>query len=265
MLDPSLREKGEAQLARLVKEDELHMMTDMSLHQDLKVRFRIIEHLGNFEYKTTINDLVEILKDREPVIRKAAVKALNGIKAEYKYDALIELFRNAETSIRLYAIKTTGEAEQKNAVLPLLDTLGDDNPEITYQVIDSLRYIGDSRSDAEVLKMLDNPDPSIMYAAAFYCGSRRLKKAASRLYELAGDENVNLRIASVWALDHIEGKNCSDRLREILPGETDHNVRNQILKTLNHYEHVDLSGMKGSEEFCFIDGSTIKCYSDYYE
>jgi polysaccharide biosynthesis protein PelF len=129
---------------------------------------------------------------------------------------------------RLYAIKSLGTGEQFNSVLPLVDIIYDENSEIKCQVIDSLRLIGDYRPENEVICLLKDPEPSVRYAAAFFCGDLKVKKAQKYLFELLVDENSKIRATAAWALGRVRPEKSHRKLVEALSKEHDPDVRKQI-------------------------------------
>jgi HEAT repeat protein len=85
------------------------------------VRLSIVEALGNITEITSVNILVEALKDDNAVIRKKAIEKLKNIS--YSKEAIIlpicELLKDSDVSVRKEAAITLGEFRDKRALVPL--------------------------------------------------------------------------------------------------------------------------------------------------
>lgn len=87
--------------------------------------------------------------------------------------------------------------------------------------LSSLRAMGRSY-DLHWRKMaqteLQNPDPAMRAEAAVACGELEHKAALPELIKLLQDEEQLVRIASIYALGHIGGKQARNALRQIADG-----------------------------------------------
>jgi len=172
LLDTTKREEAEYLLSKIKNEDDLHSLAQAAKLSDFKIKYYVIKHLSLFDYKSTIEDLIEFLFDESKIIQRSAERALDNVISDDKYDCFLRLISSPDNYVRTYAIKSLGRGEQVNAVIPLLKTLNDDDPEIRLQIIDSLRLIGDERAEEAIINCLKDCEPKVRYGAAFYCGSR---------------------------------------------------------------------------------------------
>jgi len=104
--------------------------------------------------------------------------------------------------------------------------------EAKYCAIDALRLIGDPRAEKAIKKCLSDRASNVRYAAAFYCGSRKVRNTASSLINLLSDPNEKIRLISVWALGQIPENECISQLASLYTHEKDKNVRNEIMRVL---------------------------------
>jgi len=232
LLDATKREEAEYLLSKIKNEEELHRLAQTAKLSDFKIKYYVIKHLSLFDYKSTVKDLTEFLFDESKIIQRTAERALDNISSDFKYDYFLDLLSSSDYYARTYAIKSLGMGEQANAVIPLIGILKDKDPGIRARIIDSLRLIGDERAEDAVLKSLSDCDAEVRYAAAFYCGSRKVKKACNELVKLLDDENPSVRVTCVWALGQIKSCTIPGILKNCLKKERDKNVRNEILRVL---------------------------------
>ena len=259
--DQGKRDEGKFLLSRIKSEKELHELTLFALEESFKIKYYTIEHLGAFDYRGVIRDIILFLSDDNVIIQRKAGRILDKISSEDKYDLLLPLLKTSSHSTRLYAIKTTGRAKQVNAVLPLMEIMDDPDQDIRYEVIDALRYIGDTRAHGSVIKCLKDEEAKVRYAAAIYCGTSKVKKSCQALFELLGDSNPGVRVASVWAIGQIGSISGISRLKEYLEKEEDENVRHEMFRAFyRNGEFKLLESSKDIENY----GTATKSISDWY-
>lgn len=240
LLDTAKREEAEYLLSKIKEEEELHKLSQTAILSDFKIKYYVIKHLSLFDYKSTIKDLIEFLFDDSKIIQRTAERALDNIRCDDKYDYLLDLISSPDNYVRTYAIKSLGRGEQANSVIPLLKILDDKDPDIRVQIIDSLRLIGDKRSEERVIKCLKDCEAKVRYAAAFYCGSRKVKKACSELLKLLDDLEPSVRVTSVWAIGQLKCRKSVFVMKNFLKKEKDRNVRNEMLRVMRDSGMADL-------------------------
>ncbi|MEQ8192409.1 MAG: HEAT repeat domain-containing protein, partial [Candidatus Eremiobacterota bacterium] len=232
LLDATKREEAEYLLSKIKNEEDLHMLAIAAKLSDFKIKYYVIKHLSLFDYKSTIKDLIGFLFDESKIIQRTAERALDNIISDDKYDCFLQLISSPDNYVRTYAIKSLGRGEQANAVIPLLKILDDKDPDIRVQIIDSLRLIGDERAEEAIIKCLKDCEAKVRYGAAFYCGSRKIRRACHELVNLLDDEIPSVRVTSVWALGQIKCRKTPGILKNRLKKEKDRKVRNEILRVM---------------------------------
>jgi len=259
--DPYSKEETERILSSIKSKEDLHALAQCAKKENFKVKYYVIKHLGKFENDTSIRELVGYLSDKNGSIRSIAESTLTSIRSESKYKFLLPAIEAREHSMRIYAIKALGRGEQVSATLPLLELLEDENPEIRFQTIDSLRLIKDHRANDRVAKCLDDPVERVCFAAAFYCGCRRIKKACGDLLSHMNDENPKIRSTCVWALGQIEDIPSIIKLKGFLKSEKDKNVKNEIFRVMHKIGIVKI--YRANELFQTGDDDPTKGISDW--
>ncbi|MFP4499193.1 MAG: HEAT repeat domain-containing protein [Vulcanimicrobiota bacterium] len=236
-IEPYERQKGERLLNSIVTEEDLNQLVQAARDENFETKYFVIRQLEKFDYDVIVDSLITFLYDDNEVIRESAKRALTGIAREEKYDKLIPLLTSSNKTARIYAIRAFGEGAQANAVLPLMDILGDEDPDIRLEVIDALRFIGDPRAENAAIMKLQDPEPRVRYASAFYCGSRKVNKSCKELhFLLENDEHSRVRSIAAWAIGKTCNKKYMNKMVDHLSSEDNQNVRNEIFKVLkkNH-------------------------------
>ncbi|MDQ7823465.1 MAG: GT4 family glycosyltransferase PelF [Candidatus Eremiobacteraeota bacterium] len=265
VLDPTASMEEEGLLATLTGEEELHLLAERALKGNFKMRYLVLRHLAGFEYESAIRDMVLFLFDENDLIVSEARNALAGIESDYKYECLLPLIDASNPAVSLYAIEAMGKGEQVCAVIPLIEKLEAEHSDTVFNAIDALRLIGDPRSDEPVLACLAHREPNVRYAAAFYCGSRKLPQSCSRLISLADDVNDRVRLAAIWAMGQIPGTHCIESFTSAMRHERNINVRNELFRVLYKKGLLELLASLQGEPVCEPgDGENIKCISDWY-
>lgn len=265
--DPTANIEEEELLATVNSENDLHILAELAKTKTFKTRYFVIRHLGKFEYENVISDLIFFINDENKILASEAEQAIDRIKSERKFDFLMPLLKCKPLGPScLYAIKALGKGERVNAVLPLLDIIDDEDPKIRYHVIDALRLIGDPRTEKQIIKHLDDNNEKVRYAATFFCGSRKIKSSADRLFKVLQDPNPRIRLICVWAIGELDDVSVIPRLEKHFESETDNNVRNEILRVLFRKGKLNLlsKGNQSSDEIGFESEGSLKCITNWF-
>ncbi|GEM_PF-19399 len=261
--DPNIPQEEEL-LSLITREDELHELAIEASKGTFKVKYFVIRHLGNFDYESTILDLINFIYEESQILQNEAERALDSIESEKKYEYFLPLLNSRHKKIQLFAIGAMGKGERNNAVLPLIAILKGNDEEAKYCAIDALRLIGDPRADKEIKKCLCDSASKVRYAAAFYCGSRKVGSICDNLVCLLSDPSEKIRLITVWALGQIPGNECISKLASLYTHEKDKNVRNEIMRVLTKKNGLDsIIGIE-QEKICTAPDATLNCISDWY-
>jgi polysaccharide biosynthesis protein PelF len=263
-LDPSFSTEEESILSSLKSEEELHILAEEATRKSFKIKYVAIKHISSFPYESIVKDLIIFLYDENELIRGEAQRSLDGFGSDAKYDHILTLLDSKDLSILIYAVVSLGKGEKVAAVLPLISLLDHENSDVVYKAIDALRLIGDQRSDDLVMNRLSSSEPKVRYAAAFYCGSRKIGRSCGMLARLTRDENRRIRLVAVWALGQQIEMNCISCLMDMLEIEKEVNIRNEIFRILNKRGMLSLLQQKYLEPICFETENSVKCVSDWY-
>jgi len=115
--------------------------------------------------KKDIPGLIRLLSSRNPDIQAAAIHALGSIGSDAS-EALIQLLRKKNRTLRLGVIGTLAEIKDARAVTSLCGMLHDPGSEVRWQAAIALGEIGDPQATVSLLESLRDPDKYVRYGSA---------------------------------------------------------------------------------------------------
>lgn len=122
---------------------------------DVQVRSDAIKFLGKSKDPKILDLLINLLRDKERLVKKAAAEALGQIKDLRALQPLIETLKNYnDDDVRKSIVEALGNIGDKRAVDPLLESLRDINWKYSIKVIESLGKLGDKRAIDPLLEVL---------------------------------------------------------------------------------------------------------------
>jgi HEAT repeat protein len=90
-----------------------------------------------------------------------------------------------------------------------------------------------------VLKMLTHEHPTVRAEAASAAGELEIKAAVPQLLRLLKDDDIDVRMASIWALSQIGGAVVRPALEALLETTEDDDETNQIDNALENLEFTE--------------------------
>jgi HEAT repeat protein len=207
--------------------------------QDMDVRVKAAESLGECDDTCGTNALVNALADRDENVRFAAVVSLGRIGDSRAVDPLVAILRDARLSPVVFSFASYGlpiavpcstyvptldedsvasdadiqgaaewalESIGKDAVEPLIEVLKDESANVRYLALCTLRDIPDARVYEPMIEMLRDEDEYIRANAAQVLGYMGNKKAIKALKGLLEDEVDLVKRAAEEAIKELEKK-----------------------------------------------------------
>jgi HEAT repeat protein len=259
--EPIIKAIGEPALKPLI--------TNLS-DKNSKIKYYAIHILGLLESKQAIDQLKKLVNDKDPIISKAATKALGEVSDLSSIDNFIKIFRNKDLDkdkraeaiislrkvydeekvkpIFLEALKDDykrirncaciglGTCNVKDAVEPLMEVaLNDKEEETRYIAVNNLALIDDNRVYDFVLERVkDKSNIRLRKFALTALGSTKDKRAFEVLKAIFLDkkEKIIIREFAIVALRKLEDKRAIPLLEEHLETENDYNIKKQIKYTI---------------------------------
>jgi HEAT repeat protein len=169
------------------------------------VRFGAVEALGEIADKTTVNPLIQYLKnDEDPDFRAMVAKQLGemGEVAKTAGTALIEaLIDNESNETRESAAHALGQLNITNAVEPLTKALQREHDEYARrQMVWSLGELRNAQALPELINSFNDTDKETRGNAAEALGKIRSNQSIIPLLESSKDSDVDVQAKAIWAL-----------------------------------------------------------------
>ena len=276
VLDAARDAAGESLPARLVRSYDNLGITDRyidELRNSLSWERRAIaaERLGRIGSVRAVSPLlqtVQNVKDEDEDVRGAALRALGRIRDPAVIPELIEVLGTPEASLpqriceilvrfgdaavdplcrelgnqesevrRMWAAEILGWLGNAGASIPLIDALGDVNPEVRAKSAGALGKLSESRAIDRLLEMLlSDPIPFVRTRVAQALGAIGNPRVIDHLVQVLKDPEWWVRIRAIEALEQI-GKKSAGTLLAALEDE-DGEVRRRAATALDRMGYV---------------------------
>lgn len=218
-------------------------------------RTKAIQILREYELKDLLPTFVSMAEtDPDADVRAASAAALSTFiylgeieelspkKLLQVEECLLRLTSSSDAKlVRRRALEALGFSSRKE--IPGLIEAAYASPD-TEWLITALFAMGRSantRWNAQVFKMLDHPDPRVRAEAASAAGELEIKASVPTLIELLGDDDLDVRVASMWSLSQIGGagvREALEYLRETVEDDDEANLIDTALENLDFTEEI---------------------------
>ncbi|TAN60051.1 hypothetical protein EPN18_09395 [bacterium] len=175
-----------------------------------------IEGLRLPEY---IPDLVEAAKDEDLGVREAALNALSAIGTSEVAEAIVPLVRSEDVSIRNAGLEVL-EHVGLDAFNTLSGLLKDNEDDVVKFAIDTIATVRDTRFEREMRSLLTHANANIRSAAAVCLGKTGASGSVTALIKALGDREEWVRFSVVEALGLAGGGSALEPLFEIIERDT---------------------------------------------
>jgi HEAT repeat protein len=122
-------------------------------------------------------------------------------------EALLQKLDDPDPFVRVEAIQSLGEIQQKKSLVSVCDCLNDENLYVRAYAAEALGKIGHVDillTLSRLLSALDDPSPYAKAMMIAALGELQDKRAADSIRKHLHDENESVRRMAVWALHKIE-------------------------------------------------------------
>ena len=175
-----------------------------SAKADPQVRMEAVLAIGGIAGEGVFDTLLDVLADRSPAMRSAALRALARLDPEGFVTVLSGLDPDSHWSGRSALAEVLGTLPPASGLPRLRTMIGDEDPRVIPAVLASLVTLGAPEAAAVLLERLKSNDPAIRVAAANGLGRLKPADGASALAEAyrAGkrDPSYVARAAALAAL-----------------------------------------------------------------
>lgn len=229
--DPTIRSTAIRILSQYEDKGYLPMFLEMSTNDEAaSVRAAATFALGTFVYMAETDLLNPSLK------RSLEEKLLEILKG------------NDENQVRMRALEAFGYTSRK-VIKPFIEeAYKHENRDWLCSALFAMGRSANPEWENKILPMLDDERPEVRSEAATAAGGIESKAAIKRLLELLDDDDIQVRLASIWALSEIGGAGIRKALTSKLE-ETEDDEEAQLLE-----DALDnLSFTEGSGGFEMLD------------
>lgn len=219
---------------------------------DETVRRYAIEGLWEETDADLLGPLIQSLyHDKSEGVRAAAAGALGAYVLAGELDeldaalamraeeALLAILHNpAEPlAVQAHALESIAYSGEAGVRQLIEDSYYSPDEELRVSALIAMGRSADTRWRGLVRAELQNPSPEMRVEAARACGELEVQKAEADLLELLLDEEQSVRLAAIFALSRIGGRNARDALRALTESEdaTEAEAANLALEEMLFY------------------------------
>ena len=225
---------------------------------DAQVRAGAVRILATYEGMEFLPFFLDIAEhDEAASVREAAVLALGP----YVYMAEVDLLNarvrrdledkllsiaggkdEAASAVRMQALESLGYTSRVE-INPLIEAAySNGDRQWLCAALFAMGRSANSDWESKVLPMLDDRRPEVRLEAATAAGGLESKAAVQRLLELLDDDDIQVRLAAIWALSEIGGPGVRNALTTMLENTEDEEEAQLLEDALDNLSFTDGSG-----------------------
>lgn len=176
---------------------------------ELPLVLETLAAIGAARATTAFDDVVDLLTDRRPAVRAAALPIAARLNPDGFLLVVTSLPPDPDWSVRAALATALGGLDPERVRTPLLDLVADQDQRVQAPALRALTQVGAPDLDARLRAALKAPDYAVRAAAAELIGQRRLVEAVSDLdtayTEALPDAAADARRAIVEAAGRLGG------------------------------------------------------------
>jgi len=243
--------------------EEVHLADDLLCFEEVGrvalkdndpgVRRRAIQILREYELVDLLPTFLDMVEhDPAAEVRAASAEAL----ATYIYmgevedispkkllqveECLLRLISGSDASlVRRRALEALGYSSRKEVVGLIEQAYASPDMDWLVTALFAMGRSANPRWNPQVLKMLTHKSPAVGAEAASAAGELEIKAAVPTLLELLEDVDLDVRMASIWALSQIGGEGVRSALESLLEATEDDDEANQIENALENLDFTE--------------------------
>ncbi len=197
-----------------------------------------VEALFNLKEGLQTDELIMMLRDKNPSLRKNAARLLGKMKITVAIEALGFALKDDNVFVRKAVIEALDSIGTANSVRYLKYALTDENPDIRIAAVLSLGAIGGSDSVESLIILAADPDDAVRVAAAKALGMLGDSEVVKTLDTLLRDSNGFVVTTALEALSSIGGESAKYAIISMLDAP-DIEVRRTAVNSLGVYDGVN--------------------------
>jgi HEAT repeat protein len=155
-------------------------------------------------------------------------------------ECLLNLISGTDTTlVRRRALEALGYSSRKEVVGLIEKAYTSPDLDWLVSALFAMGRSANSHWKPNVLKMLTHEHPPVRAEAASAAGELEIKAAVPQLLKLLKDDDIDVRMASIWALSQIGGAGVRPALEALLETTEDDDEANQIDNALENLEFTE--------------------------
>jgi HEAT repeat protein len=243
--------------------EELHVADDLLCFEDVGrvalkdddpvVRKLAINVLREYELVELLPTFIHMADhDPDAEVRAASAAALAAYiymgevedispqKLERVEDCLLKLATGSDTQlVRRRALEALGFSSRKE-VNELIDkAFASSDTDWLVTALFAMGRSANSRWKPQVMQMLSHQRPAVRAEAAGAAGELEIKTAVPKLLDLLEDVDIDVRMASIWALSQIGGPGVRPALEALLENTDDDEEARQLDNALENLDFTE--------------------------
>jgi hypothetical protein len=153
---------------------------------------------------------------------------------------LLRLYSSSDTTlVRRRALEALGFSSREEVPGLIEKAYASTDTDWLITALFAMGRSANSRWKPQVLKMLTHSHPLVRAEAASSAGELEISAAVPMLLELLDDSDVDVRMASVWALSQVGGNGVRQALENLLEITEDEDEANQIDNALENLDFTE--------------------------
>ena len=188
------------------------------------VRLEVIKAVGNLKIKEKKSDLKEIIASDSSTYeeKEVATNALASITDNLEIKELLEISKSRKKGLRKLACDLIAYFDFNQASDVIQSLLDDPISEVRMAALNTvaLVFLNVTELEKNILKLLDDPDPTISITAAYVAVLKNIKIGEKRLARYIYNDNIENQRFAAACLGNLINK-CLDLKKEVLSKHKD--------------------------------------------
>jgi len=218
-----------------------------------RARLAGVKILHDYELVQFISDFIRIAqKDSNIEVRAAAASALGAFMylgevnkihqstLNRVQEALIGILQgHDENLVRRKALEALGYSSNIDVLPAIEQAYASSDPEWLISALTAMGRSADPKWNSRVVAMLDHQNPLVRAEAASAAGELVIKSAVSSLLQMLDDSDLDVRMAAIWALSQLGGKDVRNALEKMLNATDDEEEANLLENALDNLDFTE--------------------------
>ncbi len=177
-------------------------------------------HAGGAERPRALAGLCELLGDRHPSVRSAALAGLGALREPSALPRVVAHFDDPACEVRELAALAATQIGGPLAATALREALRDGAPEVRFQAVAGLSELQPEDCERDLLPLVIDPDPEVRAQVAAALGCLGHAHLSGHLARLLDDDVPDVRIEAGLALASVGDVRSEPVLLEALASRT---------------------------------------------